>query len=90
MLPKWRRPGLPSRQPLTRAHSTAVQFEAHVALAAVSDPHGGGAPSVQTQVGEGLADVGDVLGEDEACGPQSHTDTLRPNGAIQRFQGVTL
>ena len=49
-------------EPLTHAHSSAVQSEAHVALAAVSDPHRGDTPPVQAQVAEGLADVGDVLG----------------------------
>jgi hypothetical protein len=49
-------------EPLTQAHSSAVQFEAHVALAAVSDPHRGDTPPTQTQVWEGLADVGYVLG----------------------------
>lgn len=52
------------KKTLTKALSSPIQPESHVALAAISDPPGrGDAPAVQTEVAVGLADVGDVLGE---------------------------
>lgn len=49
---------------LTKALSSSIQPESHVALAAISDPSGHwDTPAIQTEVAVGLAHVGDVLGK---------------------------
>ena len=49
---------------LTKALSSPIQPESHVALAAISDPPGhGDTPAIQTEVAVGLAHVGDVRGK---------------------------